>query len=105
MVGGDVEDEDAPTVPDVTGWITTVLDLGGAVLVTVALALGLWPVIGAFALAVAGGFVWLFSAFVMWRAGAPGVRMQKRVQAVIVWARARRAARARRTATPAIVGS
>lgn len=99
-----MDDEDlAPTVPDVTGWITTVLDLAGAVLVTVALALGLWPVIGAFALAAAGGFVWAFSAFVMWRAGAPGERARARARAVIAWIVARRAARRQRAAAAAAV--
>lgn len=63
-----MDDEDLPTVPDVTSWITTVFDVAGAVLVAVGLVFGLWPVIGGFALVAAGGFVWVFSAFVMWRA-------------------------------------
>lgn len=92
-----MDEDDLPTVPDVTSWITTVFDISGAILVAVGLVFGLWPVIGGFALVAAGGFVWLFSAFVMWRALDRSARFTTRwAIAAAAWWTARSVARARR---------
>lgn len=107
-----MDEDDLPTVPDVTSWITTVFDVAGAVIVAVGLVFGLWPVIGGFSLVAAGGFVWVFSAFVMWRATPAADRVTTRwaVAAAARW-RTRRQKRATRralevpTAVLPIVGS
>lgn len=108
-----MDDDDLTTVPDVTGWITTVFDVAGAVMAAVGLAFGLWPVIGGFALVAAAGFVWLFSAFVMWRATSYTDRFTTRWAYAVAarWKtrtqrrRARRIRAAEVTAVLPIVGS
>lgn len=86
-----MDEDEMPTVPDVTSWITTVLDLSGALLVTVGLGIGLWPVIGGFGLAAAGGFLWIFSAYVTWRATAADQRPSTlRARAIIAFIRQHR---------------
>lgn len=112
MVRGPVVDEDdVTTVPDVTSWITTAFDVAGAVMAAVGLVFGLWPVIGGFALVASAGFVWLFSAFVMWRATAHADRVTTRwALAVAAWwrtrpERRRASAAAEATVVLPIVGS